>query len=109
MDEKSLIASVGTAIAMLFRVSLPRKCRQYDTRGNNMINLNDLNNALSELQGYRNAPTAVLYRTAQRVMNEARTHINSAKAAEKAMEKKAEAIAIIKAADKAENKTDTTA
>lgn len=70
-----------------------------------MINLNDLNNALSELQGYRNAPTAIMYRTAQRVANEARMHINSARAAEKAMEKKAEAIAIIKSnadnADKA--------
>jgi len=79
---------------------IPRRpfCRAYIStpRSDNMISLNDLNNALSELQAHRNAPTAVLYRTAQRVANEARMHINSARAAEKAMEKKAEALAIIK-------------
>lgn len=61
-----------------------------------MISLTELNNALDELVAHRNAPTAVMYRTAQRVANEARMHINAARAAEKAMEKKAEALSIIR-------------
>lgn len=68
--------------------------------------MNELNNALTELRSYRNHALAVQYRTAQSVMSEARSFINSHKAADKAMEKKQEAIDLIKAADKADDKAE---
>lgn len=61
------------------------------------VSISELQASLAELRQYRNHELAVLYRTAQTVRAEARQFINSAKMAEKAMEKKQEAIDLIKA------------
>lgn len=57
----------------------------------------ELDNALTELRSYRNHELAVQYRKAQTVMSEARQFINSYKAVDKALDKRKEAIDLVKA------------